>query len=59
MAIFSPVYADEDFKYTFPYNALIMCLCHEIAVKHPHYEAVTHQTQGNYDEKKAENKTQI
>lgn len=28
----------------FPYNALIMCLCHEISVKHPHYDAATHQT---------------
>lgn len=36
---------------TFPYNALIMCLCHEISVKQPHYDAVARDT-NNHDEKK-------
>lgn len=58
MAIFLLVYTDEDLIYTFPYNALIMCLCHEISVEQPHNDTATHQTnKSTYNEKKAGNKT--
>lgn len=56
MAIFSLVYADEDLKYTFPTNALIMCPCNEISVKQPQFYAAQQQTKAIMMTKDLENK---